>query len=63
MFVYILKSLSYNWHYIGLTDNIERRFEEHNEGWVRKTRFYKPFKLVHVEIVDDLISAREIKIL
>jgi len=58
MYVYILKSIKYGRYYIGLTKNVVRRFIEHNSGWVKKTKFYRPFKLVHVEIVDNRIQAR-----
>ncbi len=61
MFVYILKSLPYSWHYVGLTYSVNRRLKEHNKGWVRKTRFYRPFVLVHVEIVNRLGDARKME--
>ena len=42
-----------------MTDNIDRRFNEHNEELVSKTRHLKPFELVHVELVQDRKSARQ----
>lgn len=61
MFVYVLWSIRHNRFYIGLTDNVDRRFIEHNNGWVKKTRFYRPFKLIHVEIVDNRVKARRLE--
>lgn len=58
MYVYVLKSIKYNRYYIGLSGDVSRRFTEHNNGWVKKTRSYKPFKLIHVEIVQNRTEAR-----
>ena len=58
MFVYILKSIKSERHYVGLTNNVDRRFLEHNNGWVSKTKFYRPYLLVHVELTEDLRNAR-----
>jgi hypothetical protein len=41
-FVYALKSVSRNYIYVGLTDNIERRTGEHNNGKSKTTRPYAP---------------------
>lgn len=47
--VYALKSLVRNYIYVGQTDNIERRFKEHNEGHEKTTSPYKPYKIIHTE--------------
>jgi len=44
-YVYILKSLSKDWTYVGFTDELPRRFREHNEGRSRSTRPYAPFEM------------------
>ena len=54
-------SHSYNYIYIGLTRNIDRRVNEHNKGWVQKTKFYRPFHLVHVELVKNRHQARKVE--
>lgn len=59
MFVYVLKSTRHNRLYVGLTADVDRRFLEHNNGWVKKTRFYRPFRLIHVEIVNNMLEARK----
>ena len=61
MYVYVLKSLKFNRYYVGLSQNVEQRFTAHNNGWVKKTKFYKPFKLVHVEITEDRKEARKLE--
>lgn len=61
MYVYVLKSIEKNRHYVGLTGDVDRRFLEHNNGWVKTTRFFKPFKLVHVEFAVDRNEARKLE--
>jgi putative endonuclease len=48
-FVYILKSKVKNWIYVGSTNDIKRRFGEHERGEVQSTRPYRPFDLVFYE--------------
>ena len=48
-FVYILKSKQKNWHYIGMTNNVEKRVILHNKGWVKSTKAFAPFDLLLVE--------------
>jgi putative endonuclease len=47
--VYILQSLKDNRYYIGSTNNLKRRFIEHNRGQTRSTANRKPFKLIYKE--------------
>ncbi len=49
IYVYIIKSLSRNYIYIGITNSIERRFKEHNTGKNKTTKPYLPFKILLVE--------------
>ena len=35
-------------HYVGLTDDPERRINEHNQGKVPSTKRYRPWKMVAV---------------
>ena len=58
-FVYAIKSLVANFIYVGLTDNIERRFKQHNEGRGRATKPYRPFKLIHLEEFSTRADARK----
>jgi len=57
--IYIIKSQSRNYVYIGISDNVNRRLKEHDLGSNKTTKPYKPFKLLHTENFQDRISARE----
>jgi len=57
--VYAIKSLIKNYIYVGQTDNLQRRLEEHNKGKNRTTKPYKPFKLILGEIFKTRIEARK----
>ena len=48
-FVYILKSLKDKNLYIGSTNNLKKRYEEHNLGKVTSTKPRTPFKLIYYE--------------
>lgn len=64
--VYILYSASINKYYVGYTDNIERRLNEHNTGQTRYTsNTGSPWMLVYTEKYDSrtlaMKRAKEIK--
>lgn len=46
-FVYIIKSLNKKWYYVGSTNYLKRRLNEHNTGKSISTKAYKPFILVY----------------
>jgi putative endonuclease len=48
-YVYILKSNKDNELYIGSTNNLKRRIEEHNNGENFSTMFRRPFTLLYYE--------------
>lgn len=48
-FVYILQSEKDKELYIGYTNDLKRRFKEHNLGLSRSTKLRIPFKLVYYE--------------
>ena len=58
-FVYVLKSNTKNYIYVGLTNNVERRVGQHQNGKEKTTRFYRPFLLVHKESFSTRIEARQ----
>jgi putative endonuclease len=58
-YVYCLKSIERNYIYVGLTDNLDRRIEQHNTGQNRTTKAYRPFRLFHHEIFETRILARD----
>src|SRR5690348_13383498 len=50
--VYILESIQFGTYYIGYTDSISRRLEEHNAGLSRFTASKRPWKLVYTEVFE-----------
>ncbi len=42
-YVYAIKSTSRVYIYVGLTDNVKRRIEQHNNGYEHTTKPYAPF--------------------
>jgi len=55
---YILQSETTQRFYIGSTDDLPRRLQEHNRGHTPSTRGRGPWKLVHQEQFDSLANAR-----
>ncbi|MFH1656226.1 MAG: GIY-YIG nuclease family protein [Candidatus Nealsonbacteria bacterium] len=58
-YVYVLKSLKDNKLYIGHTNDLRKRFKEHNTGLVNATKSRKPLKLLYYEacnILEDAIK-------
>jgi putative endonuclease len=51
--VYILRSQKDNKLYIGHTDNLDRRLEEHNSGKDKSTSWRRPFELYYSEQFDS----------
>lgn len=47
--VYIIQSLNRKYLYVGLTNNFNRRFLQHQNGKVRSTKAYRPFQKIHIE--------------
>ncbi len=58
-YVYALNSSDRNYIYVGLTNNIERRPQEHNSGRNKTTKPYAPFMLLLSEEYPDRKKARE----
>jgi putative endonuclease len=56
--IYILQSETTKRFYIGSTDDLPRRLQEHNRGHTPSTRGRGPWKLVHQEQCDSLADAR-----
>ncbi|HQF43863.1 MAG TPA: GIY-YIG nuclease family protein [Ignavibacteriaceae bacterium] len=48
-YVYILKSKSTNKFYIGHTNNLKRRLEEHNTGKTSSIKAYIPWEIIYCE--------------
>jgi len=48
-YTYVMKSLKDNKWYTGCTDNLRKRFKEHNEGKVSSTKDRRPWQLIYCE--------------
>ena len=48
-FVYVLKSENCQESYVGHTDNLERRLDEHNSGISPHTSKFRPWKMIYTE--------------
>jgi len=48
-YTYVLESLKDSDYYIGFTNNLRKRIEEHKKGLSFATKFRRPFKLIYFE--------------
>ena len=55
--VYIIYSKSTDHYYVGQTDNLDRRLEQHNSGYSKSTKRGVPWELVYTEKFPDRASA------
>ena len=58
MYIYILKSLKDNDHYIGISKDPNKRLKLHNNGQVFSTKYRRPLSIIYTEKQIDLSSAR-----
>jgi len=58
-FVYLLKSINHDKHYIGYTTNLRLRLKQHNYGESYFTSIYKPWRLVYFEYYNSEKDAKE----
>ena len=58
-YVYILKSDNKNYHryYIGHTNNLQKRLNEHNSKRVRSTKAFVPWKVIYTETFETKSEA------
>ena len=59
-YVYIVESIDYGRHYVGMTNNLTRRLKEHDIGKrsTKSTLNKGPFRLVHAEDCRNSKEAR-----
>jgi len=60
-YVYILQSNLNNRYYIGSTIDIEKRYSNHKNGFVKSTRNLRPLELKFFKKYDDIKTARQIE--
>ena len=58
-YTYLIKSKNKKWFYLGSTEDLKRRFTDHNRGRVKSTKFYAPFELFYYEAYSTYSLARK----
>ena len=58
-FLYILESLKDGSYYVGSCNDIDARLGRHNNGYVKSTKSFIPWRLVYTEKYDTLSLARK----
>lgn len=56
--VYAIKSISHKFIYVGMATNLDERLYQHNSGFNKSTKPYKPFRLIYTEEYESSIKAR-----
>lgn len=57
-YVYILYNKIKNFIYIGYSENILKRFKEHNSGLSKSTKLYIPLDIIHYEAYRNMKDAK-----
>jgi putative endonuclease len=57
-FVYVLRSVNFDYIYVGFTHDLKRRFEEHNNKENFSTKPYTPFDLIFYEAYRNIKDAK-----
>jgi putative endonuclease len=58
-YVYFLRSLTDKGFYIGYTEDLRKRIEEHNQGKTKSIKHRVPFELIFYEAYKNKIDARK----
>ena len=56
-YVYIIYSNTHDRYYIGQTNDINARIKRHNNGYVKSTKPFRPWELVHRETYSNRATA------
>ncbi len=60
-YVYFIRSLKNKDIYIGSCQDVFIRFSRHNKGYVRSTKAYRPWELIHYEEHESRKKAMEME--
>lgn len=52
-YIYVLRSLKDNKFYVGYSDDLKSRFEQHKKGYVTSTKERRPLELIYSEVCLD----------
>lgn len=58
-YTYLLRSVKDNGFYIGSTEDLKRRFEQHIRGRVESTKNRRPLELFYYEAYNNIELARD----
>jgi putative endonuclease len=58
-YLYVLLNNSKTKTYTGVTDDVNKRLKNHNDGKVKSSRPYSPYKIIHTESFASLSEARK----
>ena len=56
-YVYIIQNKNDDFIYVGLTNDLKRRFSEHNKGKVHSTKNHLPLEIIYYEAHRDKYDA------
>jgi putative endonuclease len=59
VFVYVLRSSVDGRFYVGMSENVTLRLAQHNKGFTKSTKGYRPWELFFFEEYDTRESARK----
>jgi len=57
-YVYVLRSRIKDYIYIGYSEDLRKRFERHNAGYVQSTKSFKPYDLIFYESYRSMSDAK-----
>ena len=57
--VYILLNKTKTRTYTGVSNDVNKRLDEHNSGKVKSSRPYRPYEIAHIEAYETLSEARQ----
>lgn len=58
-FVYIIKSNSRGWFYVGMSKNPRNRVFQHNRKQMRSTKNFAPYTLIYTKSFNNRADARD----
>jgi len=58
-YTYLIKSKIKKYCYIGSTDDLKKRFKEHNQGKTKSIKHLLPFELIYYEAYKTKFLARK----
>lgn len=58
-YAYVIRSISKVYTYVGISNNPQRRIAQHNTGYSKTTKPYRPFEVILIEEFPDRELARK----